>query len=477
MERQNGTEHQNILVAQGSHQNEPNEELSSASEISIHPQEGGTGIPSQPVSQESGQAPGHITILSRTARSAPTAGTAPPSNQDAHMVVTPVSDPNAPAVSRNTIVITPVSTPSMPPSSGNSIVITPVSAPGETPGREREGTGDNPVTPPASGLTSDPRKSEFLLLQARCAEKEVRIQELQRQLQMMRDAASERVQDEDLEDKDSILAALQGRVEELEAQLANTNASAQAEAERDHALAAQLAAQEALADFVAGTPVVSLPALIPSMPLNEQQQELFQRYEAYRTRLQAEEQTSVVTEHYVRELTETLEQHLTETERLRQQILEAKEERGEALQELKELNLQYQKDLHYVSFYEKLPEDKIDGLEGLRGELQALDSQLRETLKKGIVRAYAGRGTELEKQLEGAQNQLKEVLEALCQLVESDVELDPACFGDAYTAEDYRQQAKEQLARYETLLNEMNQAVEQKLKFESIIGFGGEETF
>lgn len=322
-------------------------------------------------------------------------------------------------------------------------------------------------------------------LTAQCADKDAQIESLNQRLQSVEVPRDDVIDPHALEDTDSVIAQLRDRVRELEEQLESQSrepepqtSQAELEQQLSDAQARQSAAEQALADFLNHTPVVALPSLTALGALSDEQAQTLSRYSDLRSQFQSlcqAESCSLVSSEAVAELSVRLEQQLAELQRLQQQLRDAGCSSETALQELRELRERAQADLHYASYYEKLPEEKLDGLELFRSRLHQLDEQLTQTLSKGIVRAYVERGTELETQLKEQQQALQDTLQELCSLLESEEEPNPTRFDGAYTAGEYRQQASELLEQYERLLSEMNQLAEAKLRFKNILMFGQEE--
>lgn len=171
------------------------------------------------------------------------------------------------------------------------------------------------------------------------------------------------------------------------------------------------------------------------------------------------------------EMTEELRQHLENTENLKRQLEEAQQEEGRAFEQLREMNLRFQKDMKYVEFYEKVPEKKIDGLELFRSQIRKLDEKLSRLLDDGLRKAYIFRGNSLLEELEANKNQFTDIMENLRNLVENyEYDGDPAA-DDVKTTEEYRREAEEALEELEKTLRSMQTVTGKFLKIKNIIGF------
>lgn len=174
---------------------------------------------------------------------------------------------------------------------------------------------------------------------------------------------------------------------------------------------------------------------------------------------------------------ETASRHLQDSEeelkRIQMQFDEIEQEKGSALEQLQELNMRYQKDLKYIEFYQKLPTEKIDGLELFRMKLTGLNDELSEILDQGIKKAYVFRSTDLVDKLEEARQKSFEVLGQMRELTENFELPEPEegiILGEMST-EESRRKAEEALDQYEKTLKQMYDLSEKVLRIKNTIDF------
>ena len=162
-----------------------------------------------------------------------------------------------------------------------------------------------------------------------------------------------------------------------------------------------------------------------------------------------------------------------ELERIRMQFNETEQEKGAALEQLQELNMRYQKNLKYLEFYQKLPTEKIDGLELFRMKLAGLNDELSETLDQGIKKAYVFRSTDLVHELEETRQKSFEILGQMRELT-GNFELpeseEKIILGEMST-EECKRKAEEALDQYEKTLKQMYDLSEKVLRIKNTIDF------
>lgn len=162
-----------------------------------------------------------------------------------------------------------------------------------------------------------------------------------------------------------------------------------------------------------------------------------------------------------------------ELERIRMQFNETEQEKGAALEQLQELNMRYQKNLKYLEFYQKLPTEKIDGLELFRMKLAGLNDELSETLDQGIKKAYVFRSTDLVHELEETRQKSFEILGQMRELT-GNFELpeseEKIILGEMST-EECKRKAEEVLDQYEKTLKQMYDLSEKVLRIKNTIDF------
>ncbi len=161
-----------------------------------------------------------------------------------------------------------------------------------------------------------------------------------------------------------------------------------------------------------------------------------------------------------------------ELEKIRAQISEMEEEKGTALEQLRELNLRCQKDLKYVEFYQKLPAQKIDGLELFRKKLEGLHDELREVLDQGLKKAYVFRSTDLVNELDEAGQRVFEILEQMRELAEgTEISQEEEVTLGEMSTEECKRKAEELLEKYEKTLKQMYDVSEKFLRIKNTIDF------
>lgn len=313
-------------------------------------------------------------------------------------------------------------------------------------------------------------------LQNELSVKEAEFLELMKQSEM-----HNKITEDDLEDKDSVIEELRARNEELEQLIQKGNEREEEEREEEIRQMKQEAevwrqekeaAQGALTAFMERENVILLPQMLTYGTPTEGQKIVMQKYERFSAQLREEEGSCVVSTTRLEELTQEIEEYVKRAENLKRQLEEVKEEEGKAFQELQEIKMRYQQDLRYVEFYEKIPEKKIDGLEVFRVQIDKLDRKLSEILDKGLRTSYVFRSNSLLNELEENKNRLADILRELQNLVEN-YEFDGTVENDDMkSTEEYRRQARENLKELEKTLRDMYMISEKFLQIKNMIGFG-----
>lgn len=196
-----------------------------------------------------------------------------------------------------------------------------------------------------------------------------------------------------------------------------------------------------------------------------EKEETAQELEAAKSELEVHEKLGNASQH--------LQDSEEELKRIRNQLEETEQEKGSALEQLQELNMRYRKDLKYIEFYQKLPAEKIDGLELFRMKLTGLNDELSEILDQGIKKAYVFRSTDLVDKLEEARQKSFEILEQMRKLTESfefSESEEEIVLGEMSTEESKRK-AEEALDKYEKTLKQMYDLSEKVLRIKNTIDF------